>query len=431
MSGYSTGLGDEYLEQAPLSAQVKRDCRRLRDDRFDPWPGETSDQKKARLARISYADFITKVWQLDAGVLPLFGGSTHGLFGVGIDAVPAQDAFGLGFPGFQGMKLDPDTGGPGQNLDTIPHPEMLEHYFHFPDGGASIARLLVRRLIPSAVPGSTMDDVVTARADYSRLDRSDSDVRIRLSSPVMRVRHLGDPRSAATRVEVTYSRGAELKRVTGRTAILACWHSVIPYLCQELPEAQRQAMASAIKVPLVYTNVLIRNWSAFRKLGVRSVMTPGMWHLSMGLDLPVAMGSYRHSQTSEEPVVIHLSNALASPGLLIRDQHRVGRDELLAIDFATIERGIRQQLARVLGPGGFDPARDILAITVNRWPHGYAYQYNSLFDEFWRDGGEQPCVVARRPFGRIAIANSDAGAYAYTDSAIDHGYRAVQDILNL
>lgn len=431
VAGYSRRFRDAFLDRAPVTDSVRKACRRLRDEPLDPWPGETSAQKKARLARLSYADFVTKVWGLDPGVLPMFGGSTFGLFGVGIDAVPAQDAFALGFPGFQGMKLDPTTGGPGQNLDTVPYPGQPDHYFHFPDGNASVARLLVRQLIPSAIPGRTMDDVVTARAEYSMLDRAGSEVRIRLSSSVMRVRHLGDPQRAATRVEVTYSHDGTLHRVAGRLAVLACWHSVIPYLCPELPEAQRKAMALAVKVPLVYTNVLIRNWRAFQQLGVRSVTTPGMWHMSMELDFPVSIGGYRHARTPDEPVVVHMSNALASPGLLIHDQHRAGRAALLATDFETIERSIRNQLARVLGPGGFDSARDILAITVNRWPHGYAYQYNSLFDDFWRDGGEQPCEVARRPFGRIAIANSDAGAYAYTDSAIDQGFRAVQDLLAL
>jgi spermidine dehydrogenase len=88
-------------------------------------------------------------------------------------------------------------------------------------------------------------------------------------------------------------------------------------------------------------------------------------------------------------------------------------------------------MARTLGGGGFDPASDILAITVNRWPHGYAYQYNSLFDPFWRDGGEAPCTVARRPFGRIAIANADSEAYSYTDAALDHAERAVREVLAL
>jgi len=116
------------------------------------------------------------------------------------------------------------------------------------------------------------------------------------------------------------------------------------------------------------------------------------------------------------------------PGRAAREQHRLGRIELFTTTFETMERNIRDQMERTLGPGGFDPARDITAITVNRWPHGYAYEYSSLWDPFWMDGGETPCEVARKPFGRLAIANADAGAYAYTDGAIDQAYRAVQEI---
>jgi spermidine dehydrogenase len=155
-----------------------------------------------------------------------------------------------------------------------------------------------------------------------------------------------------------------------------------------------------------------------------------MWHTSFGLDFPVSVGAYTHQTNPDQPIVLHLSKSACKPGLPTRAQHRAGRQELLETSFATIERGIRDQLARALEGGGFDPAHDVLGITVNRWPHGYAYQYNSLEDAFWLNGGEQPCAVARRPFGRIAIANSDAAAYAYTDAAIDHGHRAVQELLN-
>jgi hypothetical protein len=77
---------------------------------------------------------------------------------------------------------------------------------------------------------------------------------------------------------------------------------------------------------------------------------------------------------------------------------------------------------------GFDPASDIEAINVNRWPHGYAYEYNSLYDPVWLPG-QAPNEIGRQPFGRIHIANSDAGAFAYTNEAIDQGYRAVQEIM--
>ncbi len=424
--GSRRGLDRALVEEAPISAAAKRDLARLATDKFDPYPGETAATKKAKLARISYADFLTKVLRLDPGILPIFQTSPHGLFGAGIDAVPAQDAFGLGLPGFQGMGLD-QRPGPGQNHDSIISPEAERYHFHFPDGNASIARLLVRRLVPRAMPGRTMDDVVTARADYGKLDLSGNQVRIRLGSLVMRVRHR-ESGGAARSVEVAYLADGRLKTVTAGAVILACWHAPIPYLCPELPAEQKKALAFAIKVPLVYTNVLIRNWTSFQKLGVNEVASPGFWHTSVGLDQPVSIGAYRHSRNPAEPIVLHLSKSACKPGLPIREQHRVGRNELYATAFETVERAIRTQLGRILGPGGFDPAADVLGITVNRWPHGYAYQYNSLWDDFWFEGKEPPCSVARRPHGRIAIANADAAAYAYTDAAIDHAFRAVGDL---
>ncbi|MEY2412471.1 MAG: spermidine dehydrogenase, partial [Acidobacteriaceae bacterium] len=148
----------------------------------------------------------------------------------------------------------------------------------------------------------------------------------------------------------------------------------------------------------------------------------------MALDLPVSIGDYQCSQKPDEPIVVHMMKTPCKPGLPARNQHLLGRMELYGTSFETMERNIRDQMARTLGPGGFDPARDITAITVNRWSHGYAYEYNSLWDKFWLEGGEIPCEVARKPFGRLAIANADAGAYAYTDSAIDQAYRAVEEI---
>jgi spermidine dehydrogenase len=418
-----------FIAAAPLSDVAKRDLGRLMTERFDPFPSLSPAAKNAALARMSYADFITKTWKLDPAVVAVFQNSTHDLFGAGIDVVAAQDARGLGLPGFEGMGLD-SAQGPGQNYDSIRSKEAEDYYFHFPDGGATIARLLVRKLVPAAMPGSTANDVVTARADYGQLDRPGAPVRIRLRSPVMRVRHLGDA-ATATKVEVAWLSGDKLRSATARSVILACWHQTIPWICPELPAAQREAMAFATKVPLVYTNVLLRDWTAFQKLGVSNVNAPGLWHGYLSLDFPVSVGAYRHPKHPTEPIVVHMSKALCKPGLPIRQQHAAGRTELFTTPFEVIERHIRSDLRRLLGPGGFDPARDIVGLTVNRWPHGYAYQYNSLFDDFWLNGGVPPCDVARRPYGRLAVANADAGAYSYADAAIDHGHRAVQEILAL
>jgi spermidine dehydrogenase len=416
-----------FTDQAPISDAAKQDLQRLVFAKQDYYPGISSDEKKARMARVSYAKFLTDVAGGSPEIVKLYQAAPHGLFGVGIDAVSAQDAWGLGLPGFAGLKLDPQP-GKGMNRDAIPNAEADKYFFHFPDGNASIARLLVRKLVPDAIPGGSITDLVTARANYAKLDESSSLVRIRLNSTAVQVKHLGNPASAKE-VEVTYSRFGKLYTVRAPYAMLACWNMVVPYICSELPEKQKQALHSAAKVPLLYTNVALRNWTAFQKLGTNAVYAPGFYHSAFNLDLPVSIGDYHCSASPDQPVVIHMMKTPCRPGLPARDQHRLGRIELFTTDFETIERKIRDELARALGPGGFDPARDISAITVNRWPHGYAYEYNSLFDKFWLEGGELPCEVARKRFGRIAIANADAGAYAYTDGAIDQAWRAVQEIL--
>ncbi len=422
-------LWKKFMAEAPLSAAAKKDLERLLIEQKDYYPGLSSVEKKARLARISYAKFLTEIVGVSEELVRLFQAVPTPNFGLGIDAISAQDAWGIGLPGFAGMNLDPAP-GKGMNCDAIPNQEAEKYFFHFPDGNASIARLLVRKLLPKAVPGNSASDIVTARADYSKLDQASSSVRIRLNSTVVRVKHDGDP-STAKEVEITYVSQGKVFTTRAAHCILACWHVVIPYICDELPDVQKDALADAAKVPLLYTNVAIRNWTSFQKLGVSSVYAPGSYHTQWSLDLPVSIGEYQCPRKPDEPIVVHMMRAPNKPGRPARDQHRIGRGELYATSFETMEWNIRDQLARSLSVGGFDPARDIVAITANRWPHGYAYEYNSLWDKFWLEGGELPCEIARKPFGRLAIANADAGAYAYTDCAIDQAYRAVGEILKV
>jgi len=356
----------------------------------------------------------------------------HPLFGLGIDAVPAQDAAAFGFPGFAGLKLA-EGYGPGQNWDSRQSEEGERYFYHFPDGNSSIARLLLRQIIPEAVGGKDAVDIVGQKTNYARLDDASSPVRLRLNSTVLNVRHRAEGTGAAKSgraVEVMYMRGGKVQSVRAKQAILACWHVMIPYICPELPEKQREALSFAVKVPIVYTNVVLSNWRAWKKMGISSFHAPGSFHSSVSLDLPVSIGEYHCPRNPDEPIVVHMMKAPCKPGLPTgRDQHRAGRAELLRTSFATFERNIKDQLNRSLAGGGFDAEKDILAITVNRWPHGYAYQYNSLFDDFWFEGKQTPCEVARQKFGSIAIANSDSGAYAYTDCAIDHAQRAVRELV--
>lgn len=415
-----------FLEKSPLAKDVRDDILRLETEAVDYFPELSSAQKKDRLSRISYKNFLLNVVKLNPRAIPYYQTRTHGLFGVGIDGVSALDCWALMQPGFKGLKLEP---GPYSRMGytAMGFASPREPYeFHFPDGNATIARMLVRRMIPAAAPGRDAEDIVMAKFDYSELDKLDSQVRIRLSSIVIAAQHPGNPASA-TYADVTYVRDGQLSTVHGKSVIMACWNMMIPYLCPELPEKQKEALQYGVKVPLVYTAVAIRNWKAFEKLGVSSVACPGMYHYQMNLDVAVDIGGYQSPKKPDEPILVRMERTPCLPGLPERDQHRAGRGDLLSTTFETFERSIRDQFARVLGDGGFDPAHDITAITVNRWPHGYAYEYNYLFDPEWPKGGS-PCEIGRQRFGRIAIANSDAGAAAYTDQAMDQAWRAVEEL---
>ncbi|MGA6988479.1 MAG: FAD/NAD(P)-binding protein [Terriglobales bacterium] len=418
----------EFFAKAPLSEQARRDIVRLYTENVDYLRGRTPEQKKAILEKTSYADFLTKIAKCTPDVVPVFQTRSHDLFGVGIDAVSAfalyeeGDDYGYGYPG-----LDAVLGHAGDRGGHKPDP----YIFHFPDGNASIARLLVRDLTPEAIPGHTMEDVVVAKTDYSRLDRDSSPVRIRLNSTVVRVRHdgelhNGDPGSARE-VEVTYTTNRKLFQVRGRRCVLACYNGMVPYLCPELPTKQKEALVYGVRTPLVYSHIAIRNWTSFQKLGVNQIAAPGSYHVFAAIDFPVSIGEYKFPNRPEEPMVVFMLRTPCQPGLSEREQHRLGRVELFDTPFTTFERNIRDQLGRMLGPGGFDPAADIEGITVGRWAHGYAYGYNSLFDPHFAEG-EAPNEIGRKPFGRITIANSDAGATAYMDVAIDEAYRAVREL---
>ncbi|HLV88545.1 MAG TPA: NAD(P)-binding protein [Candidatus Sulfotelmatobacter sp.] len=413
---------EKAIEQIPIAPEARRDLARLQEAKVDYLPGLTPEQKRVKLIQKSYKDFLLQDVKTHPDVPKIFQTTTHDLYAVGIDAVSAYDCAQYGFPGFGGMTLPKRRHGSDDEEEEEPY------IFHFPDGNASIARMLVRSLVSGSAPGSTMEDIVTARMNYARLDDENSKVRIRLNSTAVHVRHVGDPHSAKE-VEVTYVRGGQARRVRAPYTVLACYNMAIPYMCPEMAEKQKEALAYAVKIPLVYTNVQVRNWRSFQKLGLSQVYAPGSYFSNVTLDFPVSMGDYKFPSSPDDPCVLHLLRTPCKPGLACKDQYRAGRWELFSTKFETFEEHVRDQLGRALGPGGFDPAADIQAITVNRWPHGYAYEYNRLFEPLDRPASERPCVIGRQPFGRITIANSDADGHAYTNIAIDQGHRAVKEIM--
>ena len=145
---------------------------------------------------------------------------------------------------------------------------------------------------------------------------------------------------------------------------------------------------------------------------------------------PVSLGDYKPPGGKDEPMVMFMGHMPAPKGdgtQSGRDLCLLGRRQLLTTSFSEYEAAIKQQLTGMYGRYGFDADRDIEAITLNRWSHGYAYEYMQLHDPEW-EKGQAPHELGRQPLGRISIANSDSEAKAYVQNAISAAIRAVDEV---
>jgi spermidine dehydrogenase len=420
----------ESIDDTPLSVSAKAELERLFADEEDYLAGMTPAERRAVLESHSWRDYLEKFAGLGEEVLAFVQKWPHGVWAIGADALPAWVAWNEGYPGFAGMDVGVDV-GVDLGIDEEHGSEADGGSFYFPDGNASIARLLVRKLIPTVAPGNSIEDIVTARFDYSRLDQPENLTRIRLSSTVVGVRHQDGKLDAD--VEVTYVRCDKGRTVTANKVVWAGYHAMLPHICPDLPRSQVAALRSSVRAPLVYTNVLIRNWRSLADLGVRRAYCPGSFFQTVMFTHPVSMGDYHFSQSPDEPVVLHLQHIPLAPGLTAPEQFRAGGRALLEISFETFERNVRDQLGRMLGPGGFDAARDIAGITVNRWPHGYAYSVDAESGDvaWWPEAWQherRPWVDARQRVGNIAFAGTDAASNAMTESAIEEAHRAIHSL---
>ena len=418
----------------PLTEQTKSAFKRLISGDFEFMADAPQEARKKVLSEMKGEEFLrSQLGMGDDGIF-LMRDSTRLETGYSTDVFSASDMAGYGLMDWEhGFALL--EAGRGDYYDhwymrlaTSLSGELGEPYiYHFPDGNAGIARVLVRSLIPGSATGSTMEDIVTAPIDYGMIDRETSNVRIRLNSTVVDARNVGNQW-----VDVTYAGNSGTTTcVRAKHCVMACYNAFIPYLCPEVSEKQATALAHPEKTPQCFINVALNNWRAIKKAGYNRIYAPGAFLTNIWMDFPVSMGGYRFTSDPDEPTLIqvfHIPTATDEYDNLM-DQARGGRYRLLSMTFDDFEREIINQLDAIWGPYGFRASRDISAITVNRWPHGYAHEYLSLWDhpDVAIDGPEAPHVIGRAQLGRISIANSDSEASAYVDAAMKAAWRAVQE----
>lgn len=382
----------------------------------------STDEKIKKLNSMSYTDYLKEYCGFTKEASDIIRDTSKGIWGTGWDALSALEAIRMWQPGMQHYEDVAEV--------IFEDAKESEPYIaHFPDGNAGVARSLVRKLIPDAVPGSTMEDLVYSRVNYQILDDQNNDNRIRLSSTAVNVKHAIDQ----SHVDVTYVKNNKTYRVRGKHVVLACYNNIIPYICPEVPEKQREAIEYATKVPLVYTNIVLRNWRAFADLNFNRINIPrDQLTQDYYLDFPVSMGGYNFSENPDHPIVVHGTFVPTIPdeGFSHKEQSQMGRMKVYQLNYDDFEKSIFDHFDGFLKGSGFDVERDIAAITVNRWPHGYAWEYNHLYDPIEYNPKNGPHILGASQIGRISIANSDASAYAYVNGAIDAAVRAVNEQIN-
>ena len=399
------------LSGAPLSDAAKADLMRWRTVPDDgPRPQTEGDAISRQLDTITLEEHLMARHRITRETVrnflsPVEGGG----YGLGPDALSAYCAYAI------------ETEFPGDG-DSALGDQM------FPDGNTGFARLMVKTLIPEALAGPhTVEAVWKSRVNFAALDRTGQHTRIRLNATVVRVEHAGNPGSAP-HVVVTYAKGKQLFRVKARAVVMAGGSWTSKHIVRDLPASHRDAYAQFYRSPCLMANVAVRNWRFLYRMG----MSGCRWFGGLGDYLSVrpmaTLDGVSPTIGPDSPTVLTIKVLFAQPGLPIGEQGAQGRAKLLGTSFVQYERALREQLADMFAPGGFDPRRDIAGIILNRWGHAYVNPQPGFF--FGVGGKPAPRDVLRdAPHGRIAFANTDlAGAMDHRNS-IREADRAVRQLV--
>ena len=411
---------EEAVQQTPLSEKGKEQLLRVltggQHDLDLP-----KDELREYVASHSYFDYLQNTLGVDDPmVLRMARHTALDYQGSGTDVLSIRAALASGSLGSDPYDAWFDAMDEGDyqkyvNKDGGTYSVEPPYIHHFPDGNATLARSMVKKMIPDVGPGETAEEIVLSKFDYAELDKRTNNVRIRLNSTVVNVEHGGDPKNS-DEVFVNYINDNHSYQVKGKGVVMACYNMMIPHIVPNLPPEQDAALKRLSKVPLQYTTVGLKNWRAMQEMGIGMAMCPGNIHQAVGMDYPVSMGGYEYTKTPNDPCILHMrscpvGDTVGAPPV---EQFREARKRMLELQFSDYEAEIREHLSGMLPKESFDFDKDVQSISINRWAHAYSYG--------------NPGKVGRQPFGRITIANSDAIDSSLMQSAVRQAWRAVKEL---
>ncbi len=409
---------EKAVQQSPLNEKGKQQL--LRVLKGDPHTLKVPKKEWRQYIRThSYFDYLKNTLGVDdPGVLRM---ARHSVvdYGGTPDVMTMEEALGSGALGMDSFSwsdvLDEGIYQEYVEKDGDTYAVKKPFIHHFPDGNATIARMLVKKMIPDVGPGENVEEIVLSKLKYTELDKPRNSVRVRLNSTVVNVQHGGDPDSSSD-VFVNYIYDNKSYQVKGKNVVMACYNMMIPHIVPDLPKKQDAALRRLSKVPLQWTTVGLKNWRAIKEMGIGMAMSPGNMHQAVNMDFPISIGGYEYTKTPDDPCVLHMRCCLLGEtvGAPRVEQFREARYRMLELQFRDYEVEVREHLGGMLPKNMFDFDRDVESISVNRWAHGYSYG--------------NPGAIGRQPFGRITIANSDAVNSSLMDRAIEQAWRAVKEL---
>lgn len=405
------------FRDAPIPDQLKQDMIWMETFRQPP----RRQDWQQWLDTMTYQQFIEDVMGIRSDVAHYLNPQMAAMgCGLGTDVASAYSAYRFLQPGVNAYDR---YQGSGDVSDRV-------WLASWPGGNTGQLRYIVKNIIPGAFPGGMgLSDVLFGPVQWDKLDRPNEPVRMRLSSLVVDVRHVGAPESAQE-VLVTYHKYGVLKRVTAKRVIVAGQQHLNKRIVADLPLELTAAMDAFMHAPICTVNVALRNWKFLERLGITAVRWfEGFgWFFSLRRQM-IIDGKEPMPLDPAKPVVLTMYNSFCLPGQPVAQQTVSARMALFGMSFRDIELAVREQFTKMFASSGFDAARDIAAITANRW--GHAYVVCPPYFAFGRNGQRAPREIVRAGYGRILFAHSELECAQMWEGAVAEGERAVKQMMEV